>query len=314
MQMDIDIVAYNATSSNSNLFLKKAINQLTKGDIDEPVDKEDAILSSIYIQLSLELAIKAIIIKKAGIAFILDKSKHNTDSKEELLKKFNNNNIKVKDFDSLKNYVKGNKNIFNLEKNAISYIDKFQNIRNKLVHFIYNFTNEEFSKMKKDLIFVIVHIIIKLLADDSNCLPSEFYISHLNHDLYEKLISNKLYRTEMRALAKQSESTIYFCPICSNTSLKFDDKYCYTCVYDFNDDHTFGFIDCGFCGAKESVIYDKLNIHFNNHIGKGLCLACKEDALIYECPICNYSYDIEKNPDINNCSNGVCNLAKTNEK
>ncbi|MBZ9637441.1 hypothetical protein [Clostridium sp. FP1] len=160
--------------------------------------------------------------------------------------------------------------------------------------------------MKKDLIFVIVHIIIKLLADDAKCLSSVFYISNLDHDEFQKLISNGLYRAEMRELAKQSASTIYFCPICDNDSLNFDDKYCYTCVSSFDDYNSFGFLDCDCCKSKESVIYDKLNIHINDHISRSLCLACKEDGLIYECPICGYSYDIEKNFDEKNCSNGVC--------
>ena len=308
MQMDINIVTYNATSSNSILFLKKALSQLTKdSDTEKPIDKEDAILSCIYIQLSLELAIKAVIIKRVGITSILDKSKHNKDSEEELLKKFNNNSIKVKEFDSLKNFVKANKQIFNLDKNHISYIEKFQNIRNKLVHMNYNFTIEEFENMKKDLIFVIAHIIIKLLAEDAKSLPSEFYIQHLNHQEFNKLINYRLYRTEMEELAKQSATTVYLCPICSNYSLNFDNKFCYTCLSVFDDDSTYGFLDCDYCNSKESVIYDRLNVHFNDHIIRGLCLECKEDALVYECPICSYSYNIDTNlSGGNNCNNAIC--------
>jgi hypothetical protein len=304
----LDTTAYEAINNNSILFLKKAITQLIKDtDIDKPMKREDAILSSIYIQLSLELTIKATVIKKTGFKNILNISKHNNDTEADLLDKFNNNEIKVKEFETLKNFVKGNISIFSLDKVEIDYIEKFQKYRNKLVHLNYNFTTKELENMKKDLIYIILHVIIKIVAEEKDILPSEFYISNLEHGEFQKLTNYGLYRTEMKILAKQLSSIVYSCPICGNESFLFEEKYCYTCLSRFDDEHSFGFIDCYYCKASNSVLYDRLNIHSNQHIARGLCLNCKEDHMVYECPECEKSYSIDTTLLVNQkCRNGVC--------
>lgn len=306
--MSLDTTAYDAIANNSILFLKKAITQLTEdNDIDKPMERKDAILSSIYIQLSLELAIKAIVVKKTGFKNILNISRHNMDTEVDLLRKFNNNEIKVKEFETLKNFLKGSINTFPLNKLEIAYIEKFQKYRNKLVHLNYNFNTKELGDMKKDLIYIIVHVIIKILAEGKDTIPSVFYISNLEHGEFQKLINYGLYRTEMVILAKQLSSRVYFCPVCSNDSLFFEEKFCYTCLSHFDDEDSFGFIDCNYCGDSNSVFYDRLNIHSNRHLIRGLCLNCKEDHMVYECPECGESYSIDTTLlDNQKCRNGIC--------
>lgn len=58
-------VIYKTITHNSILFLRKAINELTK-NYDTIASRQDAIFLSVYLQLSLELAIKAYILNKAG--------------------------------------------------------------------------------------------------------------------------------------------------------------------------------------------------------------------------------------------------------
>lgn len=74
-------------------------------------------------------------------------------------------------------------------------------------------------------------------------------------------------------MAREENKVVYYCPICSNETLSENKNVCYCCLSAFDDKHIFGFIDCDFCASKDSVIYDKLNIHNDgSHMIRGLCL------------------------------------------
>ncbi|WP_378953249.1 hypothetical protein [Pelosinus sp. sgz500959] len=99
---------YKIVYQNSILFLRESISHITKtenNELDKPIDRETAVLACVFIQLSLELAIKAIIIKLAGLKCILD-SKHQNLDKDSLAAKLGNNQLSILKYESLKNFMK----------------------------------------------------------------------------------------------------------------------------------------------------------------------------------------------------------------
>ncbi|PKA23951.1 hypothetical protein CH381_23120 [Leptospira sp. mixed culture ATI2-C-A1] len=282
----------NITNKNAKVFLRNAISILIKNN-ENTINYDDAILSSIFIHSSVELAIKSIITKKENFRKILNNKNVDKLSEDDLRNKFKNNNLKVKEFDNLKNYIKSSPKVFKISKEKIAYIEKFQKYRNKLTHLHYNFSEEELTELKSDLVYIIVHVIIFLLCDIKEVSHYDFYQNELDSNSFLKLISNPLYKDSMVNFAITQTETIWYCLICDNKTLNPVSKYCYTCAMNFNDSITFGFINCKYCKSNKSVVYDKLNIRINNNTTKALCLNCREDTYIYECPECEGIYDLE---------------------
>ena len=130
---------------NASIFLNDAIIHLNKG-----VDSySDMLLAVVDIQMSLELAIKVKIARDYGIATILE----NVDARmstDELMQKYENNSLRVKEFESTKNFLKSNKNYNRIFSKEYVYMERFQRYRNKLVHFSYNFSDMERVAIESD--------------------------------------------------------------------------------------------------------------------------------------------------------------------
>lgn len=285
----------NGILNNSILFMKKAVEQLTLSN-DTVISTEGAVLASVYIQLSLELAIKACVLSKEGILAILE-NKYSNESEGKLLEKLEKNDVRTREFDSLKKHVKGDAEKYKLTKDDIRIIDKFQKYRNKLVHMNYNFSDEELNSIKVDLTYIVTHVIIVLLSDDKGSLPSEFHRVHLSPSQYNKLVQFPLFVSAMNELVKHKYSNALYCPICSSFTLTPTKSTCYCCLWEFDDPKILGFIDCDYCDMSESVFYDRLNIAINANIINGLCLNCRNKVIVYECPKCSsaFNYDFSRN-------------------
>ncbi|MCW7471715.1 hypothetical protein [Leptospira kanakyensis] len=308
MNIDINDKVSSASHKNSIIFLTKVIELLNNSsDNSKELPYENTVIATVFIQMSLELAIKFAIIRNNGIRSILNDKKQTLLDDESLYNLFIENKLKVKEFDNLKNYIKTNENIFYLKKNSILLIEKFQLFRNKLVHLHYNFTNRELDYLKSELIEIIVHIIIVLLYTKDFTSPSEFYINILTKDTFKKLISNRLYINEMYNLASANNSKVFNCIFCNNKTLGMSEFICYSCLTEYDNKNIYGFTDCVFCKTQKSVIYDRLNISNNDHITKGLCLKCDIESLVYECSICETNYNLEFNENgEKQCKKGFC--------
>lgn len=73
------------------------------------------------------------------------------------------------------------------------------------------------------------------------------------------------------------------------------------------DSHAFGYIDCKHCKSESSVIYDRLNLEFNDYFAKAMCIECQSYTTVYECPRCDKSYDCESD-DVKCTPNHCINL------
>ena len=258
-------------------------------------------------QISLELAIKSLIIEKQGIRKILNRKQEEL-SNEEIEKLFIENEIKTLDFNAQKNLIKSKKIIYDLSKEDFRIMDEFQLYRNRIVHFLYTFKENELENFRDKIIYYIIHIILKILlyGKDSEEKPSEFIEYILGHELYKKLIKYTPYIEAMHSLVKEisfySGNEILRCVVCNNRTLIQYGKYCYCCNFDYED---FRLINCDYCEEERTVLYDNLNIKLNQNIARGLCLFCENDGVIFRCPQCEFEHNIETN--VNNvCTEEYC--------
>lgn len=122
--------AYKQLYDNSVLFLKDGIERLVNKDNgnDDYIEHDLLTLTCTSFQISLELAIKSLIIEREGIRKVINKKQQNlTDDKIEEL--FKNNELKTLDFDVQKNFVKSKNFIEDLSKEDFDTIDEFQTYR-----------------------------------------------------------------------------------------------------------------------------------------------------------------------------------------
>ena len=295
MNTEFEKEAYKRLIENSKVFLKDGIERLVNKDNgnDDYIEHNLLTLTCTSFQISIELAIKALIIERAGIRFILNKKQRElSDNEIEAL--FKDNNLKTLDFEAQKNFIKRKNYISDFSKDEFEIIDEFQVYRNRIVHFSYKFYDGDLFDLKYDIIYYLIHIIFKILLSErhQDDKPSEFLQYTLGGGLHKKLISYSPYIYAMERLAKENSNKVFRCIVCNNRTLSQDEDYCYCCNFYSLD---FTMINCDYCNEKKSVIYDNLNIKLNNNEAKGLCLNCDEDGIIYECPDCENAYNIETN-------------------
>lgn len=118
MMSDFERNIFEAVTDNSFLFLKEALGRLLERDSGyQEIENGLLTLTCAELQIALELAVRATIIRKVGIAGVL-KDDQKKFSEEEILKHYENKTLKVEDFDKLKNYLKKN-NATSLLKKSI---------------------------------------------------------------------------------------------------------------------------------------------------------------------------------------------------
>ena len=283
--MSLDSITKNIFR-NATIFLNDAIHHFNDG-LDA---KNNKMLTIVALQMSLELAVKYKIARDYGIRFIFERITDSTTD-AEIIDAYNNNSLRVKEFDATKNFLKAKREENTALSEEYAYMEKFQKYRNKLVHFDYNFSSSEEAELEDDIIHILVKILHTLMSD--NTLEDEnrlFVVELISADEYSKLLSNTKYRNALEQMISDEYEDVYYCPICSRTLLT-PIKKCLGCLHDFNDTVAYGFVKCNYC-QKETVIYDKCNIQANTFM-RGLCLNCENDTVIYRCKKCENIYNFE---------------------
>ena len=301
MNSEIETDIYSQLQKNAILFLKDGIGRLITNDnhSSDYITNELLTLTCTSFQISLELAIKALIVENDGIRAIAD-NKLKTLSDEEIKHIISEGNFKTQEFDNQKNFIKSKGYIPELTKEEFKIIDEFQIYRNRIVHFTYSFKEADLYDLKYDVIYYLIHIILKILLSKKrlDIRPSEYFETILGHKLYDSLKLYPPYIMAMESFAKSNSLKVFNCISCSNKSFNRDENYCYICNF-YSDQ--FNLIDCDYCGESECVIYDNLNISLNSNEGRGECLNCKGVGTIYECPVCGCAHNTETRP------NFICN-------
>lgn len=86
------------------------------------------------------------------------------------------------------------------------------------------------------------------------------------------------------------------CLQCANESWVLTDnldRVCFVCGYR-GDQDAFGFADCPLCETKGEVVFDALNIGYNEYI-RGKCCSCREFVNVSKCKTCD---DVLPHPQI----------------
>ena len=273
---------------NAIVFLNEAIYRFNLG-ID---NYDNKVLSIVDLQMSLELAIKFTIANYRSASIIFEEKSVAGLSDEKILSLFQDNKLKVKEFEKLKNFLKGDSFFSSELSSEFSYMEKFQNYRNKLVHQNYNFSEDEDAAIENDIIHIIVYILYRLLSNDiSSSDYNEYLFEYIPQEEYKKLLSNPKFAEEIHAKFEFEYGKLYMCPLCSTRSLT-PLKKCYRCLESFDDGNFFGYVKCKYCG-EDFVFFDAGNIDCNNGFIKGLCLNCEEDTVVYKCQKCGDYSNLE---------------------
>lgn len=139
---------YKTVVHNSLLFLEDGVKRMVENN--EHSLEDTLVLSCSNIQIALELAMRAYILRVKGLDSILDRKQQGKYTDEEKEKLYLDNKLKVIEFDGLKNQLKGKEfNVFKKEDFAI--IDEFQTLRNKMVHFCCSLEKRELYELREKL-------------------------------------------------------------------------------------------------------------------------------------------------------------------
>lgn len=296
---------YETIFDNSILFLKRGINEIVISN--ETLDREQALVSCLFIQMSLELGLKAFLIKESGIKTILMDNYQNRTI-DNIFKSFENNTLQTKRYEDLKTHIKVNQ-LTSFEDTHFHHLSRFQLFRNKLVHLNLNLQPPDLDDLKYESIYAIVHLIVPLLSELNFEFetPSEFYAEHLDDNKYKQLITFPYYVEEMEKIAKEYSGYAYECPECYTKTFSPANGICYCCNLNFID--AAESVNCKLCNAENAVIFDPFNIESNDNMINGLCLNCGDKPNVFKCQNCDFKrtfYGINELKDT--CFDGCKNI------
>lgn len=297
---------YRSVVHNAALFLKEGVKILfrDKDFSKSSIDTDDFILAVSHIQMAMELAAKSYILYYKGLKYVVHNSQENLTI-EELQQLYENNRLKVQDFDAVIKQLNGLGLNLTLSKSKRKMIESFQTYRNKLFHLTCNIDEHDLDSMRDTLLMYSINTVMFLLFDQyQNERPSEFMAQLTNWDYFNTLQHSMVYRDCMKEIANESGDTILVCPLCEDLAYSKEEEYCYIC--NFNGSHLVR-TDCEECGGELSVIFDR-GAHLNGHpnVYQGFCQECETKNAIYECPICgstNHYYFDRSSPK---CIEGKC--------
>lgn len=296
---------YDSLVDNAFLFFKEGFVRLLDRDKYKTgkIDTSLLTLTCAELQIALELAMRAILVKSAGVKSIL-KGNQSQLSDEKIEELYINNAIKVTEFDTEKNCIKTH-NLSRLSKEDFKTIDRFQQYRNNVVHFTCDFSDEQLNTLRDGVLYYIVHVLLVLLADTTTGeTPSEYLQSKLGYEFYKRVMDYPPYVKAMEQYAAKESDPIWTCVGCSHRAYSPEFDYCFICGYESITGYSR--VDCYRCGTKHSVIYDNLDIHNegNHHQMTGFCMNCERHTTVYECPICGEAHDVLFEGDF--CHEGYC--------
>lgn len=188
---DFERQLYHTIVHNSLLFLEDGLKRLitgSKNDLNDTI-----VLSCTNIQISLELAMRAYILKNKGLEYIIDKKQKEKNTDEEIEKLYADNRLKVIEFETMKNQLK-EKDASVFKKEDFQIIDDFQIYRNKLVHFCCQLEKDETRKMRELLMYYVVRVVLCLLYDNyEDKRPAEYFEKILGWDFFRILNNDQGY-------------------------------------------------------------------------------------------------------------------------
>lgn len=253
-------------------------------------NEKHLIFSLINLQLAAEFALKGAIVHNSGLLTIVQKK---DVSEDEIITLYKTNNLKIKEFDKIKNQAKANSFDYAYTSEMIRTTEKFQNYRNRLVHSIYNFDKNEILNLEKEIysyFFEVINFFYQTNKEifKQNTEGKGYLVEYLDNDVLQKLQHNRLYQECLTKYIKTNFNTDspLTCVLCENEAIT-PDLLCLSCLASFDIPEIYGFTLCDYCCTK-TAIYDELNHLYD----AAFCLKCGEKVPICQCEICNKIYNI----------------------
>lgn len=243
----------------------------------------DTKVSVANIQIGLELLIKYRLAKNHGLQHICLTDLSNL-SAAQIEANAEAGIIKTKKFEWCKQAFVVTNRITGYERDLI---DRFQRLRNSIVHFGVELPREETITACAHIILKVVRRIVEFEADP-------WLSRYLPQDVYQALIKFPSYVAEAVDDAYGSGKDVRLCFECNNetlTTLPGGNHYCFSCGYQIFTGHA-PYIDCPYCKSEKTAVYDSLND--DDGIYRGKCISCEETLLVAKCGLC----EIEVFPEV----------------
>lgn len=283
---------HDSMQRNAALFLRRSVEEMLRddGDPDDPLSHDAATMSCTLLQLSIELFLKAAIIRGCGLPIVADPRRHKDRTLAVLLVKCEKQTLHTKSFEDLKHVFRRSPQSERFSETDWTFIDEFQRLRNKLVHVGYEFHANDLIDLRIDTVYVISHTVASLMTDDDARIPSEVLEPFLGAGMFKRLISYAPYVEHMTSLVRDLDGRTLRCWECDKPTFSQVEKRCFCCCHDWSVGA--GFADCIFCESPKSVVFDTLNIEEAEPIN-GLCLACGQAGDVVRCTECRYASEID---------------------
>lgn len=283
---EIEKLIARSVRENSVVFLRRAVTELvTHNDQgDAPLSQELATVVTVFTQTALELALASYLISTTGIRSILESANKMDD--QEIMRRWSTNGLQTKRFeDNKKAFSKSSPGLYSVFEGTI---DDFQKIRNKVVHFYFNFGEGDLYDLKYDVTYLLVHVVSQLL------LKGNIDLSMHMEDLFPgenfgKLIKFPPYVHNVANIAADFSSLVLTCPSCEQVTFSNIELKCFACTY---EDEFADLVMCNTC-SKWAVIYDHLNIAHNESV-PAKCLHCGHRSRARRCKNCKMVSEDER--------------------
>lgn len=246
-------------------------------------DAKDVKVSVANIQIGLELLIKYSLAKKHSLQYICitDLTSLTEAQIAELVEA---GTLRTKKYELCKQGFITGATINGYERELI---DRFQRLRNSIVHFGAVLPREQ-------TIAQCAHVVLKVVRRIVESEGSSWLRNYLSQDVYRNLIQFPPYIAEAIDDAYESGNDVRLCFECSNetlTTLPNDEHYCFSCGFRILSEYA-PYIDCPYCKGNRTAVYDSLNSE--DGIFRGKCIACEEDLIVANCASC----DVEVFPEV----------------
>jgi hypothetical protein len=250
----------------------------------------------INIQTAFELLLKMDIISTQhdGWKIVFPDSKNPKfigKNEDEILEMFKSNDARSEIYSKIL------KDIFKYKWYDFKSSDKnklksLEYLRNGIVHAGFGL-----DKIKPEITNDVLILMIKLFNELFVFLEkvrqrSNNYLEEMiGSTLLNKLISNKIYKSDCLKYVNENYDDSKYCLYCENKSMVYDKSddtwYCLLCGSHYSG---VDFIDCNNCMEKGSVIFDTLNFEGNDFV-PGKCCRCQNSFSIAKCKVCGKYYD-----------------------
>lgn len=265
---------------NSGLFLKKAAEEIAGHNdaYDAALDVDSATLITVLMQIAVELAATAMVLKNEGFSSVTKpKDCPATDADAKAL--WESGKIRTLNFEDIKP-----KAVRYLGDTTFwSIVDILQRTRNKLVHFHAPLIEGDRFDLKYDATHVLLQVISALRKTEDH----EFAFGAmelLGLELFHRLVRFEPYQERSAARAREIDPKPHRCGACGANAYLRDEDTCIACGY--SSDETL--LRCPACGSR-AVFYDHLNLEFNDWL-EARCGQCRWEGKAVQCSRCGDDY------------------------